>query len=121
MTRSNPPQTRSQLYVPAHHPAWFAKAIAAGADALIIDLEDSVPIDAKAAAREAASGYLQGRQDDDIVMRVRIDDIVMLVRVNDASTPLFLDDMIAMVQAGATGIVLPKVSGPDDVVAADGL
>jgi citrate lyase subunit beta/citryl-CoA lyase len=111
VSRPIPPQTRSQLYVPGNQPTWFAKAIAAGADALILDLEDSVPIDSKAAARETVSGFLRGAPEDR----------PFLVRVNDADTNLFLDDVLAVVEAGATGIVLPKVSGPDDVVAADGL
>lgn len=107
-----PPQTRSQLYVPANRPSWLAKAIAAGADALIIDLEDSVPTDSKAGARDSVVEFLRGARDDHVPF---------LVRVNDAGTPLYLDDVVAMVEAGATGLVLPKVSGPHDVVAADGL
>jgi citrate lyase subunit beta / citryl-CoA lyase len=42
---------RSLLFVPAHKPEWVAKAIEAGADAIILDLEDAVPEDAKADAR----------------------------------------------------------------------
>lgn len=113
MTSPSPPQTRSQLYVPANQPTWFEKALATGADALIIDLEDSVPLDAKAAARESAAAFLRAQHDDH--------HIPLLVRVNDADTPLYLDDVVAMVEAGATGLVLPKLSGPDQVVAADGL
>jgi citrate lyase subunit beta / citryl-CoA lyase len=112
VSRPTPPQTRSQLYVPGNRPTWFAKAIAAGADALILDLEDSVPIDSKVEAREAVSEFLRG---------VRDAGVPFLVRVNDADTPLFLDDVLAVVEAGATGLVLPKVSGPDDVIAADRL
>jgi citrate lyase subunit beta/citryl-CoA lyase len=98
--------------VPANQPTWFAKAITTGADALIIDLEDSVPIGVKVEARESAAAFLRDARDDHIPF---------LVRVNDAETMLYLDDVIAMVESGATGLVLPKVSGPDDVVAADGL
>jgi citrate lyase subunit beta/citryl-CoA lyase len=112
MTRSTPPQTRSQLYVPANQPSWYAKAIAAGADALIIDLEDAVPIDSKLSARESLASFLREHEPDGVQI---------LVRVNDAETALFLDDVVAVVEAGATGIVLPKVYGASDVVAADGL
>ena len=43
--------TRSLLFVPGHKQGWAAKAVAAGADAVILDLEDSVPVDMKADAR----------------------------------------------------------------------
>jgi citrate lyase subunit beta / citryl-CoA lyase len=112
VSRQTPLQTRSQLYVPANRPTWFAKAIASGADALIIDLEDSVPLDSKASSRDSVVEFLREAHDDHIPF---------LVRVNDAGTPLFLDDMVSMVEAGATGVVLPKVAGARDVAAADGL
>ena len=43
---------RSMLFVPGHKPTWAEKAVAAGADALILDLEDSVPAADKADARK---------------------------------------------------------------------
>ena len=46
---------RSLLFVPAHKPHWAAKALAAGADAIVIDLEDSVPGAEKASARKQAA------------------------------------------------------------------
>ena len=46
---------RSILFVPAHRGAWVEKAIAAGADGLIIDLEDSVPAERKDEARPVAA------------------------------------------------------------------
>ena len=46
-------QARSFLFVPGHRPERLAKALASGADAVIVDLEDAVPLDAKDAARAA--------------------------------------------------------------------
>jgi citrate lyase subunit beta/citryl-CoA lyase len=105
------PPTRSQLYVPADRPSWYAKAIAAGPDALILDLEDAVSPASKAAAREAAVSFLaeEGQRP------------TILVRVNHSESEHFLDDVLATVEAGVDGILLPKVSAPEDVVALAGL
>ena len=54
---------RSYLFVPADRPERIAKALASGADAVIVDLEDAVAPDAKEPAREALRGWLaQGRR-----------------------------------------------------------
>jgi citrate lyase subunit beta/citryl-CoA lyase len=47
---------RTQLFVPANKPAFVAKAAASGADAVILDLEDSVPAELRAVARDALAG-----------------------------------------------------------------
>ena len=52
---------RSLLFVPADSPRKLEKAVATGADALIIDLEDSVALPAKSAAREAARAFIAAR------------------------------------------------------------
>ncbi|HEY4452140.1 MAG TPA: CoA ester lyase [Solirubrobacteraceae bacterium] len=113
ISQTKPRQTRSQLYVPGNQPTWFAKGVATGADALILDLEDAVPIDSKASAREEVAAFLASRAEHP--------DPVLLVRVNDSGQREFLDDVIATVEAGVDGIVLPKVYGPSDVIALDGL
>jgi citrate lyase subunit beta/citryl-CoA lyase len=105
--------TRSQLYVPGHRQAWFAKALRSGADALILDLEDAVPADSKVQARRTSAEFVAARRGEP--------GPVLLVRVNAATTAEHLDDVLAMVEAGADGIVLPKVCGPDDIVANDRL
>jgi len=86
---------RSYLYVPGNRPDRFDKACAAGADAVIIDLEDAVPPADKAAARAALAGWLRP-------------DRRVLVRVNGADTQWFADDLAACDAPGVTGIVLPK-------------
>lgn len=105
------PKTRSQLYVPGNQPSWLPKAIATGADALILDLEDSVPIDSKPSARTTVCDFLRSRRDEPKPL--------LLVRVNDAETSFFLDDVIGVTEAGVDGITLPKAYGTEDVVALD--
>jgi citrate lyase subunit beta / citryl-CoA lyase len=89
---------RSLLFVPGNKPRMHEKAAASGADALILDLEDSVPPAEKAAAREmvrGALGLLQGP--------------ALYVRVNGDGTPWLADDLAAIVCPGLAGIMLPKV------------
>ena len=50
---------RSKLFVPGSRPELFAKALASAADAISFDLEDSVPDECKAQAREAVAGLLR--------------------------------------------------------------
>ena len=97
---------RSLLNVPGDRPDMIAKAPGYGADALILDLEDAVAADAKAAARATVADTLaawasEGR--------------TAWVRVNGLETPWLDDDLTAIVGPGLAGIQLPKVHGPDIV------
>ena len=95
---------RSLLFVPGDRPERFAKAAASGADALILDLEDSVVPAAKAAARAAVSAYLaQPRA------------AVLFVRVNPLDSPFIDDDLAALADAHPDGLVLPKAEGAVDI------
>jgi citrate lyase subunit beta/citryl-CoA lyase len=96
---------RSMLYVPANVPRFVAKAPSAGADAIILDLEDSVPHDRKAEARAALA---------EAVPTVKSGGADTLVRVNRALS-LAVPDIEAAVAAGADGILLTKVLGPEHV------
>ena len=95
---------RSLLFVPGDRPERFAKAATSGADAIILDLEDSVAIPAKAAAREAVARYLAEPAD-----------VIRFVRVN----PLGSGDLDADLAAarGADGVMLPKAEGATDIAA----
>ncbi|KIU26972.1 citrate lyase [Sphingomonas melonis] len=95
---------RSLLFVPGDRPERFAKAATSGADAIILDLEDSVAISAKAAAREAVARYLAEPAD-----------VIRFVRVN----PLASGDLDADLAAvrGADGVMLPKAEGATDIAA----
>ncbi|TCW82970.1 CoA ester lyase [Burkholderia sp. SRS-46] len=111
MNSSPQPVWRSLLYVPAHVPRFVAKAAASGADALILDLEDSVPPAGKLAARDALAGAVP-------MLRAAGRDV--LVRAN-GPLDLLVPDLRAAVRAGAHGVVLPKVRGGSHVEAIDEL
>ena len=97
---------RSVLYMPGANERALEKAKALDADALILDLEDSVAPDAKADARErvcvAVSSGEYGRKE-------------LTIRVNGLDTEWFADDIAAASAAGPGGIVVPKVSSVADV------
>lgn len=97
---------RSLLFVPADSERKQARGLASGADALILDLEDSVALDGKARARGMAAGFLAARPE-------RAPQLY--VRVNDFSTGLTEDDLRAVVPARPDGIMLPKSNGGPDV------
>ncbi|MER5458024.1 CoA ester lyase [Micromonospora sp. NPDC002389] len=98
---------RSYLYVPGNAADKLAKAPERGADALIVDLEDAVPLAGKAAARDAVVAWLAGRPTH----------LPIWVRVN--SGPLAEADLRALAGAPAlTGVVLAKVDTSTDVAAA---
>jgi citrate lyase subunit beta/citryl-CoA lyase len=95
---------RSLLFVPADQPRKIPKAFAAGADAVILDLEDSVAPDAKVAARAAAREVLSGDRP-----------CKTYVRVNALGTGLTLSDVEAALPLKPDGLVLPKSESADSV------
>jgi citrate lyase subunit beta/citryl-CoA lyase len=97
---------RSMLFVPGDSEKKLAKSLQVPADALILDLEDSVGADRKAEAREHVAAFL-----------ARGPDRGVWVRVNAVDDPEHEADLASVVAAGPDGIVLPKVRSPDDVVA----
>jgi len=104
---------RSLLFVPADNERKIAKAEVAGADALIFDLEDSVPDDQKVASRETvhkAVSELNGKT------RTRL-----FVRVNAVSTGLADGDIEAIVGPGLFAVQAPKIEGPEAVRHLDAL
>lgn len=96
---------RAMLYVPANVPRFVEKAPKAGADAVVLDLEDSVPHDRKLEARAglAEAIAIAGSGGADV-----------LVRVNRPMR-LAVGDIEAAARGGAQGILLTKVLGPDHV------
>ena len=96
---------RSLLFVPADSVRKFAKASGIGADALILDLEDSVAPPRKALARGMVKELLGGPPRN----------WAFLVRVNPLGGGLTLGDLAAIVRPGLDGILIPKVSGIGDV------
>jgi citrate lyase subunit beta/citryl-CoA lyase len=98
---SNAP-ARSLLFVPGDRPERFAKACAADADAVIVDLEDAVAPSAKVAAREALAAWLSPAHP-------------VLVRINSADSEWFRDDLSLCSLPGVAGIVLPKAERVHDL------
>lgn len=90
---------RSWLFVPGDSPAKMAKALAGEADALILDLEDSVAPQAKPAARDAVAAFLATAP----VTRPQL-----WVRINPLDTDFAWDDLQAVLSPALAGVVLPK-------------
>ena len=99
---------RSLLFVPADDEKKLGKGADTGADALILDLEDSVSLPRKAAARALAAQYLAAA-------RSREGGPLHYVRVNAMDTDLWQHDVAGVVAARPHGILLPKAGSGDDV------
>ncbi len=95
--------SRSFLFVPADSERKLAKARDTGADALIVDLEDSVAASMKPKAREIARDFLTDKGD-----------VELWVRINPLDTEDALPDLRAVMPAGPRGIILPKPVGARD-------
>lgn len=93
---------RSLLFVPGDRSDRFARAAASGADALILDLEDSVTPDRKAAARDAVAHYLAQPRT-----------LPLLVRINPATID---EDLKAILPHRPDAIMLPKAEGAQSVL-----
>ena len=97
---------RSYLFVPGNKASWIEKSVTAGADALILDLEDSVPPSEKAAARGVVASKIEWL----VAQRQRV-----YVRVNRSPHLYDLDDLFAVVKPGLEGIFISKPNGTPDV------
>ncbi|MEB8336187.1 HpcH/HpaI aldolase/citrate lyase family protein [Streptomyces endophyticus] len=107
------PPLRSLLFVPGNKTTdWLPKAHAAGADAVVLDLEDAVPEADRAAAVRQVTEALAGRATD-------ASGPALFVRVRPLDGWTAAEELRTVCGAGLSGIVLPKVSGPDDVRLAD--
>jgi citrate lyase subunit beta/citryl-CoA lyase len=100
---------RSWLFVPADRPDRMAKAWASGADAIILDLEDSIAPGRKEEAREHAAAFLQATPDDA--------GPEIWVRVNPLAGGMTARDLDLVMPGQPHGIVLPKPDGAADAAA----
>lgn len=98
---------RSLLFVPGDRPERIEKALGLGADALILDLEDSVVPERKPEARHAVAAFL----------RTADRSVRLFVRVNPLDSGLAQDDLAAVLDVPPDGIVLPKSEGEATVTA----
>src|SRR4051812_25558383 len=105
---------RTVISVPGHKPTWFDKAIAAGADCLCLDLEDSVPAaekeDARAGVRDAIGRIAE-----------QYPKVGLFVRPNALDTGETGADLEAVVVPGLTGVFAPKVGSAIEVAKYDAL
>ncbi|NHK31112.1 MAG: citrate lyase subunit beta [Asgard group archaeon] len=90
---------RTRLYIPGNNPAMIQNASIYGADSLIFDLEDSIPISEKDAARHLVRNAIQ---------ELNFINIEVTVRINGIDTEYYLKDLEAIIPAKPNGILVPK-------------
>lgn len=100
---------RTVLFVPAHKPEWATKALASGADCVVLDLEDSVPHDLKPGARTTVRETLPK-------LRAERPEVGLFVRPNALATRLAGADLEAVVCPELDGIFAPKIKDATDVL-----
>ncbi len=100
---------RSILSVPGHMPRMHEKACASAADVVLLDLEDSVPVDQKRAARQQVIGSVES---------LPWEERALAVRINSLDTPFGYRDLLEVTEAVGNRIrtvVIPKVNHPGDL------
>ena len=102
---------RSWLFVPGDSEKKLGKANATGADAIIVDLEDSVSPGNKARARELSCEWLAAHRRQ-VTQDRRM---ARWVRINALDTPMWRDDLLAVLPGAPDGVMLPKSAGPESV------
>jgi citrate lyase subunit beta / citryl-CoA lyase len=100
---------RTYLFVPGNRPERFAKALASGADAVVLDLEDAVAADTKASARAAVTAWAAAADPNDRARAV--------LRINDAGSPEHAADLRLLAEAGLPAVMLPKAETVAQVAA----
>jgi citrate lyase subunit beta / citryl-CoA lyase len=100
---------RTYLFVPGNRPERFAKALASGADAVVLDLEDAVAADAKAEARAAVGAWAATADPGDRARAV--------VRTNDTASPEHAADLRLIAEACVQAVMLPKAETAEQVAA----
>lgn len=100
-------QPITYLFVPGNRPERFAKALASGADRVILDLEDAVAPDDKAAARQAIAAWLN--------TLTAADKERMLVRINDAGSAWHLDDINWLQPTNLKAVMLSKTESSEQI------
>ena len=102
MKTSLAPAAETYLFVPANRPERYEKAMASGADVVIVDFEDAVAPEQKASARTAFVDWANTREASDAASPQ------IAVRLNDALSTHYLDDVAAAISARVSVVMLPK-------------
>lgn len=105
---------RTVMFVPGHKTSWYSRAAAEGADAVVLDLEDSVPQDLKEQARDNVAAGIAD-------LAAEFPELGILVRVNALDTRMTGADLEAVVSPGLTGVFTPKVDSHVDLIRYDAL
>jgi hypothetical protein len=100
-------QPLTYLFVPGNRPERFAKALASGADRVILDLEDAVAPADKPMARDAIASWVSSLAASDIAR--------LLVRINDVSSPCHADDLLWLQKISVKHCMLSKCESAEQV------
>lgn len=103
---------RSLLFIPADSPGKLAKGLGSGADALLLDLEDSISLERKEAAREGVLEFLAAHRD-------KTERPKLIVRINSFASGLADDDLNAIVPGRPDAVMFPKAEGGASVLHLD--
>jgi citrate lyase subunit beta/citryl-CoA lyase len=117
MGRRIQPPPRSWLYVPGNRSPMVEGAFRHGADAIVLDLEDSVPASEKEQARRLVAGIIESGQTQ--TRRSQQRRPLVWVRINRPGTEESTADLRAAVRIGLDGLRVPKVETPHEIVALD--
>jgi citrate lyase subunit beta/citryl-CoA lyase len=101
-----PRPLRSLLFVPGHRERWVDPAVASGADGILFDLQDAVPRPQLGDARAVVAGAID---------RLGPSGPAVLVRTGSPGSDDLLGDLDAVVRPGLAAVVVPMVTGPEDV------
>lgn len=105
---------RTVMFVPGHKTSWYTRAAEAGADAVVLDLEDSVPDGRKVEARQQVAEGIQE-------LAAQFPALGILVRVNPLNTRLTGQDLEQVVVPGLNGVFAPKIDSATDLIRYDTL
>ena len=103
---------RSLLYIPGNSPGMLQNCAIYGADGVLLDLEDSIPISGKDSARKLVKYALK---------TLDFGEVERVVRINAPDTEFFSPDLNEIIPARPDAVRIPKIDSPDDVKAADEL
>jgi len=103
---------RTQLYVPGNSPSMIQHCMVFGSDGVLLDLEDSVSIYQKDAARELVAQALQFFD---------FGNVEVVVRINGLDTPYCIKDLERIIPLKPDAIRLPKTSSKDDILKYDNI
>ena len=101
------PLPRTYLFVPGNRAERFDKALASGADAVVLDLEDAVAPADKPGARDAVAHHLALAPPHELAR--------LVIRINDSSTPWFDSDLAMLRSHNAACVLLPKTETPASI------